>query len=308
MNAPAYNISKLLVNRLNNLLNLRKHYIVKNSTALANDLTKMKLDENHRMITLDIKDLYVNIPIRETLRIAKTLLLENNNEHTTKQIITLLEVTLQQNYFSFCNNIYQPEKGVSMGSPISNTVAEIFLQDLENTHLKQILDKQNITFYTRYVDDILLIYNTNHTTPEIIHSHINKIHPNLQFTPTLEHNNSISFLDLLIIRHPTQIETDIFRKPTTTDTTINHTSNHPTEQKMAAYRYLINRMTSLPLSAEKRIAEWQNIRTIANNNKFPIHHITKLRTQIQRKTQMNTAKTVTATNGPPSPITAPKSE
>ena len=110
------------------------------STALANDLTKMKLDKNHRIITLDIKDLYVNIPIQETLRIAKTLLLENNNEHTTKQVITLLKVTLQQNYLSFCNNIYQPEKGVSMGSPISNTAAEIFLQDLENTHLKQILD------------------------------------------------------------------------------------------------------------------------------------------------------------------------
>jgi len=204
-------------------------------------------------------------------------------------MITLLEVTLQQNYFSFCNNIYQPQKGVSVGSPISNTVAEIFLQDLEKTHLKQILDKQNITFYTRYVDDILLIYNTKHTTPEIIHSHINKIHPNLQFTPTAEHNNSISFLDLLITRHPTQIEIDIFRKPTTTDTIINYTSNHPTEHKMAAYSYLINRMTSLPLSDEKRIAEWQNIRTIANNNKFPIHHITKLRTQIQRKPQMNTA-------------------
>ena len=92
-------------------------------------------------------------------------------------MITLLEVTLQQNYFSFCNNIYQPEKGVSMGSPISNSVAEIFLQDLENTHLKQILDAQNITFYARYVDDILLIYNTKHTTLEIIHNHINKVHP-----------------------------------------------------------------------------------------------------------------------------------
>jgi len=103
---------------------------------------------------------------------------------------------------------------------------------------------------------ILLIYNTKHTTPEIIHSHINKVHPNLQFTPTFEHNNSISFLDLLIIRHPTQIEIDIFQKPTT-DTTINYTSNHPTENKMAAYRYLINRMLSLSLSTAKRIAEWQ---------------------------------------------------
>jgi hypothetical protein len=97
MNAPAYKISKLLVNRLNNLRNLRNHYNAKDSIALANDLTKIKLEENHRMITLDIKDLYVNIPIEETLRIAKTLLLENNNEHTTKQMITLLEVTLQQN-------------------------------------------------------------------------------------------------------------------------------------------------------------------------------------------------------------------
>jgi len=72
------------------------------------------------MITFDIKDwyVYVSIPIQETLRIAKYLLLENNNEHTSKQMITLLEVTLQQNYFLFCNNIYQPEKGVTMGSPI----------------------------------------------------------------------------------------------------------------------------------------------------------------------------------------------
>jgi len=154
------------------------------------------------MIAFDIKDFYVKISIQETLRIAKTLIVGNNDEHTSKQMITLLEVTLQQNCFAFCNNIYQPMKGVSMGSPVSNTVAEIFLQDLENTHLKQTLDAQNITFYARYVDDILLIHNIKHTTPEIIHSHINKVHPNLQFTPTFEHNNSISFLALLIIRHP----------------------------------------------------------------------------------------------------------
>jgi len=172
-------------------------------------------------------------------------------------MIILLQVTLQQIYFSFCNNVYQTEKGVCMGALISNTVAEIFLQDLENTHLKQILDAKNITFYARYVDDILLIYNTKHTTPEKIHSHINKVHPNLQFTPTFENNNTISFLELLVIRQPTQTEIYIFRKLTTTDTTFSYTSNHPTEHKMAAYRYLINRMLSLPLSTERRIAKRQ---------------------------------------------------
>jgi hypothetical protein len=77
---------------------------------------------------------------------------------------------------------------------------------------------KKVMFYTRYVDDILKIYNAKHTAPEKIHNLINKKHPNLQFTPTHEHNNSISFLDLLLIRQPEKIERDIFRKPTTTDT------------------------------------------------------------------------------------------
>jgi hypothetical protein len=54
------------------------------------------------------------------------------------------------------------------------------------------------------------------------------------------------------------------------DTTINYTSNHPTEHKLAAYRYLIKRMTSLALSQEKEEAEWQTILTTAKNNNFPI--------------------------------------
>jgi hypothetical protein len=140
-----------------------------------------------------------NIPITETLAVTKHILSEHNEEHITTQIITLLETVLQQNYLSFQNNTYQPEKGISMESPISNTVAEIFLQYLENTHLKYILESKHIVFYTIYVDDILMIYNAKYTTPEIIHQHINKTHPNLQFTPTHEHKNSISSFDLLLI-------------------------------------------------------------------------------------------------------------
>ena len=86
------------------------------------------------MITFDITDLYVNILITETLTITKDILSEHNDEHITTQMLMLLETVLQQNYFSFQNNTYQPEKGISMGSPISNTVAEIFLQHLE-THM-----------------------------------------------------------------------------------------------------------------------------------------------------------------------------
>ena len=87
-----------------------------------------------------------------------------------------------------------------MGSSISGTMAEIFLQDMENRHLKQLLDSKNITFYTQYVDDILIIYDTTRTTAESIHKYINNIHNCLQLNSMHEHNTQINFLDLCIIR------------------------------------------------------------------------------------------------------------
>ena len=112
------------------------------------------------MITFDIKDLYVNIQIKDTIKITEDMLSEHNNELITQQITILLKTTLEQNYFTFLDKLYQPEKGVSMGSPLSNTIAEIFLQHLEQIYLKQLLDANTIIFYTRYVDDILTVYNT----------------------------------------------------------------------------------------------------------------------------------------------------
>jgi hypothetical protein len=56
-------------------------------------------------------DLYVNVPTQETLYLTETQLKKNNDNHTTLQIMTLLNTILQQNYFSFCDQIYQPDKG-----------------------------------------------------------------------------------------------------------------------------------------------------------------------------------------------------
>jgi len=114
--APSYKISKHINNKLNAHLCLNNHCNVKNSISLAEDLTKLKINVNHKMMTYDIKDVYVNIPTEESLMITKSLLLKHSDAQVTKQIITLLEIILQQNYYSFENILYQPEKGVSMGS------------------------------------------------------------------------------------------------------------------------------------------------------------------------------------------------
>jgi len=156
--------------------------------------------------------------------------------------------------------------------------------------MKQLFDRKNIAFYSRYMDDILLIYSSQHITPETIHNYTNRIHPNIHFNPTYEKNNSINFLDLLIIRNQLYLEIDVYRKPTTTDTTINYLSKHPTEHKTAAYRYHINTVLSLALTEERRQTEWETLQTIAQNNNFPNAHIAKLKTQIHHKAHTRTTK------------------
>ena len=99
--APAYELAKHLAKILNQYFTLNNHYTVTNSTKLANDLTKLQTHENHRMITLDIKDIYVNIPIVETLDIIKARLLQNNGTQIIHQILSLLRAFLSQNYFTF---------------------------------------------------------------------------------------------------------------------------------------------------------------------------------------------------------------
>jgi hypothetical protein len=73
----------------------------------------------------------------------------HNDKRTANQMIMLLETILGQNYFTFQNQIYQPDKGVAMGSPISGTVAEILLQQLggKKTHIKHLIDSKHLIFY-----------------------------------------------------------------------------------------------------------------------------------------------------------------
>ena len=88
-----------------------------------------------------------------------------------------------------------------MGSHISELVAQIYLQSLERTHIKPLLDTKRIIFYTRYIDYILIIYDTTQISLDTITYHANNVHNNLELCPTPEQNNRVSFLDLEIIRH-----------------------------------------------------------------------------------------------------------
>jgi hypothetical protein len=167
-----------------------------------------------------------------------------------------------------------------MGSPLSSTMAEIYLQYFEELIIKHGIETSEIIYYRRYVDDTI-IFDQNKTNEGIITNHINNIHKHLEFKPTAEENN-INYLDVSIHRNNHSLQMGIYRKPTQRDTTIYFTSNHPLEHKLAAYNFYINRTLSVPITDQARQHEWNTICTIARNNGFPIRTIHNLTNRITK--------------------------
>ena len=85
---------------------------------------------------------------------------------------------------------------------------------------------------------------------------MNNIYKHLEFKQTDEENRNINYLDLSIHRGNNNLQLGIYRKPLQTDrqtdTTTHFTSKHPLEQKLATYKFHINRMLSTPIREQAR--------------------------------------------------------
>jgi hypothetical protein len=60
-----------------------------------------------------------------------------------------------------------------MASPVSGTLAEIYLQLIEELYMKQWIESHEIVYYKRYVDDILIIFEQHRTNETAITSFMN---------------------------------------------------------------------------------------------------------------------------------------
>ena len=183
---------------------------------MTQQLKKIKLNQNSKLISLDIKDMYTNIPVSETIYIINLQLQKlQENPNFIKQLINSLQVVLKQNYFTFNEDFYNQMDGLPMGSPISPIMSEIFLQYLEDQYIEKIKKQFNITYYCRFVDDIFIIYENSN---DILHK-FNNIHSKLQYTLERQQNNSLNYLDLNIqnisCNQIYKFQYKIFRKPTT---------------------------------------------------------------------------------------------
>jgi hypothetical protein len=90
----------------------------------------------------------------------------------------------------------------------------------------------------------------------------------MKFTIEKERENMINFLGITIEKEQDKLTFYVYREPTATDSIIPSDSCQPTEHKMAAVRYLTNRMNKYHLSTDNKDKERKIIKHILQVNKY----------------------------------------
>jgi hypothetical protein len=174
---------------------------------------------------------------------------------------------MAQNYFQHNNHFYKQKEGLATGAPSSSILSEIYLQFLEHNEILNILSDLRIVSYSRYVDDILLLYNYTNTNIEQVSNAFNNINNNIQFTIEKENNKKINFLDITVHRLHSKLEYNIYLKPTSNSTII-HNAFHPVEHKTMAFDFIFNRLNAYPLNKTNKNLEIQITNQIARENNY----------------------------------------
>jgi hypothetical protein len=139
---------------------------------------------------------------------------------------------------------------------------------------------------------MFIIYDEAKINPQIILEQLKAQHRDLQFTMNEETNNQTVYLDLNLVNKRRQLQMEVYRKPTATDVTMNNTSRHPKQHKLAAYKNWIRRLLMLSLNESNKRKELNTIINIALNNVYKKDGIFSLynRLKHQQNNQGNNTK------------------
>jgi hypothetical protein len=147
--------------------------------------------------------------------------MEVNKETTSKEIIPTN------------TNYYRQISGTPMGSPLSSFLAEAVMQDLES---KAVINNDDIKTWDMECRRCIHATVKKDKTDDILLT-INNSTKNIKFTKEEEHDNKLTFLDVLITKTDNgTLTTQVYCKKTHTDQILNYNSNHPTQHKVSCIK------------------------------------------------------------------------
>ena len=250
-------------------------YTLKDSFSFAEEIGKQ--DASLFMTSFDVDALFTNIPLDETISLCldKLYLRKRKVKGLLKrQCKELLTHATKTSCFIFNNTYYSQIDGVSMGSPLGPTLANVFMCHYETEWLNKCPKQFKPVFYKRYVDDIITLF-TSQDQVKKFHKYLNSRHRNINFTVEEESNNQLSFLDVEVTRVDNEFVTSIHRKPTFSGVYTNFQSFIPLQYKHGLLFTLLFRAYTISSNYDRLHEEIKKLKTIWQKNDFPLFFIDK---------------------------------
>ena len=161
--------------------------------------------------------------------------------------------------------------GVSMDSPLSPVLGNLFMGHNENAWLENCKDSRILT-YRRYVDDTFYVLVETEQDAVSFYNYINSQHPNIHFTMEKEADHKLALLDVLVYNNPVHIRTSVFRKKTFTGILANYFSLTASSYKIGLVRTVVDRVYKINNSW----MGFHNLIFILRKNISPVHIIERV--------------------------------
>ena len=158
-----------------------------------------------------------------------------------------------------------------MGSTAFVVISELAMQNIEKQIINNPNNNSEIILWKKYVDYCLAIIKTAYI--DSIFEYINALNENIEFTVERELNNSISYLDVKIMRQINgELKFKDHRKPISNDRYLNKV--HPINRKVTTVKAL-QRAYTICSDDESKAEELNTVRKYLLNDGYPIHLIDK---------------------------------
>ena len=211
-NSLTYNLSRYLARILSPIVG-NTVYTVKNSSHFAEFVRSETLNSDQVFVSFNVVSLFTKIPVDLAIKVAEKRLTEDVSLSQRRflpveDIIDLLSFCLKTTYFMFEDNYYQQVFGTAMGSPVSDVIANLVMEDVKQRALAS--SPVYPSFWKRYVDDV--VSAVNESKIDILLQHLNSIEPSIQITVEWENDGKLAFLDTHARRNINgRLKTDVYR-------------------------------------------------------------------------------------------------
>ena len=171
---------------------------------------------------------------------------------------------LSTTYFQVNGKYYKQNHGTAMGSPESVVVANLFMEELEETALHS--SPHSVKTWKRHVDDNFDVIK--HAPVHGLHEHLNQ-----QATVEQERNGGLRFLD---------VEVKTSQK--------GFNSHHSRQHNESVVRSLVKRDKMFPSDKRERIREAKRLDGALRANNYPNRFVEKTRHKIRMREMGETAR------------------